>query len=200
MPSVQDTAYPHLKTNLSKKELDSIYTPTADELGLVKRSAKGRVANLGFLILLKVFQRLGYPIFISEVPAAIISHIAAISRLSASSQELLSYDQSKTRKRHVPVIREFLNLQPYKAVAQQTAQAAMEFAVLSKHDLVDLINIAIEELVRQRYELPGFRTLERLARSTRASANKTLFNQVSQSLSASEKVRLEALFEVDAET
>lgn len=176
MPSIQDTAYPRLKTNLSQKELDSIYTPTVDELSLAKRITRGRVANLGFLILLKVFQRLGYPVFISDVPAAIISHIVAVSQLPASNQELLNYDQSKTRKRHALVIREYLSLRPYKAAAQQTTQAAMEFAVLSKHDLVDLINIAIEELVRQRYELPGFTTLERLARRTRAGANQTLFN------------------------
>uniref|UniRef100_UPI001683BDBE Tn3 family transposase n=1 Tax=Oscillatoria sp. FACHB-1407 TaxID=2692847 RepID=UPI001683BDBE len=200
MPTVQDTAYPRLRTNLSRKELDSIYTPNGDELSLAKRITRGRVANLGFLILLKVFQRLGYPVFLSDVPAAIISHIVAVSRLSASSQELLNYDQSKTRKRHALVIREYLSLQPYKAAAQQTAQAAMEFAILSKHDLVDLINIAIEELVRQRYELPGFTTLERLARRTRAAANQTLFNQFTQNLNLSEKAQIDALFQVDEET
>jgi Domain of unknown function (DUF4158) len=91
VPTVQDTAYPQLKTNLSQQELDTIYTPTVDELDLAARVTKGRVASLSFLILLKVFQRLGYPVFITEVPAAIISHIAAISRLSASSQELAGY-------------------------------------------------------------------------------------------------------------
>ena len=57
MPSVQDTAYPRLKTNLSQKELDAIYTPSVEELDLAARATKGRVANLGFLVLLKVFQR-----------------------------------------------------------------------------------------------------------------------------------------------
>ncbi|HEY9641541.1 MAG TPA: Tn3 family transposase [Coleofasciculaceae cyanobacterium] len=200
VPTVQDTAYPRLKTNLSQKELDTIYTPTVDELDLAARVTKGRVARLSFLILLKVFQRLGYPVFIAEVPAAIISHIAAISRLSASSQELADHDRSKTHKRHVHVIREYLNLQPYKAAAQQTAQAAMEFAVLAKHDLVDLMNIAIEELVRQRYELPGFTTLERLARSVRSAANKSLFSQVFESLTAGEQAQIDGLFQVEAET
>lgn len=200
MPSIQDTAYPRLKTNLSQKELDAIYTPTIEELDLAARVTKGRVTNLGFLVLLKVFQRLGYTVWISEVPTAIISHIVKVSHLSVSSSELAGYDASITRKRHIQVIREYLNLQPYKATAQQTAQAAMEFAVLSKHDLVDLINIAIEELVRQRYELPGFTTLERLARSVRSTANKILFNQVFQNLSAAERVEIDALFEVEAET
>jgi TnpA family transposase len=200
VPSVQDTAYPRLKANLSEKELNSVYTPTEDELSFAKRMTRGRVANLSFLILLKVFQRLGYSVYISAVPAAIIRHIVSVSHLSASSQELLNHDHSKTHKRHVQVIREHLNLHPYDTNAQQTVQAAMEFAALSKHDLVDLINIAIEELVRQRYELPGFSTLERLAQSTRAAANKRLFDQFSQSLSVDEKAQIEALFEVDAET
>jgi hypothetical protein len=152
VPSVQDTAYPRLKTNLSPKELAAIYTPTEDELELAARVTKGHVAHLGFLVLLKVFQRLGYGVLMTEVPAAIIRHIVTVSRLSISTSDLAGYDTSATRKRHVRVIREYLNLQPYKAAAQQTAQAAMEFAVMSKHDVVDLVNIAIEELVRQRYE------------------------------------------------
>jgi hypothetical protein len=60
MPSIQDTAYPRLRSQVSQRELAEIYTPTADELTLARRGAKGAVAQLGFLVLLKTFQRLGY--------------------------------------------------------------------------------------------------------------------------------------------
>lgn len=61
MPSVQETAYPRLKSNITLKELTAIYTPTAEEIGFAQQStAIGSTTRLGFLILLKTFQRLGY--------------------------------------------------------------------------------------------------------------------------------------------
>ena len=44
--------------------------------------------------------------------------------------------------------------------------------------LADLINIGIETLVRDRYGLPAFDTLEREARAQRAATNRELFAQV----------------------
>ena len=59
MTLIEQTAYPRLKRTLTPRELDQIYTPTSSELFLAHRSAKGPVATLGFLVHLKVFQRLG---------------------------------------------------------------------------------------------------------------------------------------------
>jgi uncharacterized protein DUF4158 len=47
--------------------------------------------------------------------------------------------------------------------AQAVLAQVMHEAAYTKEDLVDLINIGIEELVRQRFELPGFTTLARTA-------------------------------------
>jgi hypothetical protein len=72
--SIEHTAYPRLKRTLTPKELDQIYTPTPAELFLAHRTAKGPVATLGFLIHLKVFQRLGYAVATSEIPASVVDH------------------------------------------------------------------------------------------------------------------------------
>jgi len=60
--SIQDTAYPRLKSNITDLELATIYTPTDDELALAEQMTKGSAAKLGFLIVLKTFQRLGYAV------------------------------------------------------------------------------------------------------------------------------------------
>jgi Domain of unknown function (DUF4158) len=59
MPRLQDTAYPRLKSVLSARDLAVAFTPTPDELQLARRSAKGPVAQLGFLVLLKLFHAWG---------------------------------------------------------------------------------------------------------------------------------------------
>ncbi|WP_346294450.1 DUF4158 domain-containing protein [Sphaerothrix gracilis] len=200
MPTVSDTAYPRLKANPTERELESIYTPTTDEIQLAQQSTKGSTARVGFLILLKTFQRLGYPVLISEVPAAIVQHIVVISQSAITRADLVGYDTSATRKRHLAIIRNVLNLRPYKLEAQAVMVAAMQFAVISKHDLVDLVNIAIEELVRQRYELPGFSTLLRTARSIRNAANSDIYQRVTESLTAEGKQQIDNLLQVDVET
>ena len=194
MSSVQDTAYPRFKSSVTPQELSAIYTPTPEEQILAERVTKGNVAKLGFLTLLKSFQRLGFAMAISEVPLAIIQHIAGIVGTSASAQELAGYDSSGTRRRHIVTIRDYLQLQAYGESAQQVMVTAMEAAVQTRHDLVDLINIALEELVRQRFELPGFSTLERMARSVRTRVTSTLYQKVATSLNREALVQLQALF------
>ena len=78
MTAIERTAYPRFKRSLTAKDLSEVYTPTSAERFLALRSTKGSVAELGFLVLLKTYQRLGRFIPLSEVPAPIIEHIAKL--------------------------------------------------------------------------------------------------------------------------
>jgi hypothetical protein len=187
MPSLQDTAYPRLKHNVTDKELATIYTPTLEELSLAEQATKGSSAKLGFLILLKTFQRLGYGIPLASIPTTITRHIAASAQVVASSTDLAGYDRSGSRIRHLAVIRDYLHLQPFSGTAQQVTVAAMEMAATTKHDLVDFINIAIEELVQHRFELPAFSRLLRLAHQARVRITTQLYQQMTRSLSETER-------------
>ncbi|MEW9033151.1 MAG: DUF4158 domain-containing protein, partial [Planifilum fimeticola] len=146
MPSIQETAYPRLKSNLTEQELNKAYTPTAEELSWAKQKARDLKSQLGLLILLKTFQRLNYFLPITEVPAVMTD--------------------------------------------------AMTTAVVEKDELVDLINIAIEELVRQRYELPVFNTLKTTAEKVQVASYRELYERVFEALSEKERADLDALFEV----
>jgi len=148
--SIEHTAYPRLKRTLTPKELDQIYTPTPAELFLAHRTAKGPVATLGFLVHLKFFQRLGYAVAKNEIPASIVDHIAARATLLLSPHDLVGYDDSGTRRRHLPLIREALEIPPCDPPAQKVFLRAMVEAARTKDNLADLINVALEELVRCR--------------------------------------------------
>jgi hypothetical protein len=45
----------------------------------------------------------------------------------------------------------------------------------AREDLADIINVAIEELVRQRFELPGFTTIQEEAQRGRAEVNRVFY-------------------------
>lgn len=78
MASVHETAYPRLKRNPSDQDLSAIYTPTKEEMALAQHLTRSAQTQLGFLVLLKTYQRLGYAIKTSDVPAAAVRHIATI--------------------------------------------------------------------------------------------------------------------------
>jgi Domain of unknown function (DUF4158) len=85
-----------LKSVLSARDLAVAFTPTPDELQLARRSAKGPVAQLGFLVLLKLFQRLGRPVLVADAPRSLVEHVARVAGIVAASLRLEGYDRSGT--------------------------------------------------------------------------------------------------------
>jgi hypothetical protein len=105
MTAIERTAYPRFKQILSAKDLAEVYTPTPQERLIAHRSTKGRVAEVGFLVLLKTYQRLGRFVPLNEVPSSIIEHIAKPFEPQLHVSDLDTYDTSGTRQRHILLIR-----------------------------------------------------------------------------------------------
>lgn len=66
----------------------------------------------------------------------------------------------------------------------------------TKDDLADIINVAIEELVRQRFELPAFGTIHRAAKSARGTVNRGFHRKIAQALAVEQKAKIDELFSV----
>lgn len=113
---------------------------------------------------------------------------------------MIAYDLSGTRRRHLQVIRTHLQIIADGEAMRQAMEQAMREACESKDDLIDLINIAIEQLIRQRYELPAFSTFERAAKRIRAENASALHTQVAELLTLQEQDAIDRLFVVDPET
>jgi hypothetical protein len=76
----------------------------------------------------------------------------------------------------------------------------MEEAARTKDDVADLINIAIEELMRQRWELPTFITLHRAARHVRALVARRYYHTIAQAVPPTTQDQLQQLLQVDPQT
>jgi hypothetical protein len=81
------------------------------------------------------------------------------------------------RRWRLPLIREALDLQPYGSPARKTFLCAMVETARTKDDLADLINVALEELVRCLFELPTFGTLDCAAHSAHAVVAHGIYRQ-----------------------
>lgn len=188
MSSIHETAYPRFKPELTQRELDDIYTPSEDELAFARSNGRTIPARLSLLILLKTVQRLGYFVKLFEVPPLIISHIAkSLNSRIISKHDLHDYEQAGPRQRLLDLIRNYLDI---KSIVDETAAIVLSVALQAaetKQELSDIVNVIIEELVRQRYELPGFSTLVRAARQARSKVNGNYYKSLCDQLSQEEK-------------
>jgi len=197
VPAVHETAYPRLKSSVTSKDLSDAYTPTEEEMKLACRIAKGHTARLRFLVLLQTFQHLGYFVQLKDVPISIIDHIRSFLVIRSTPLNAVSYDNSGTRRRHIQVIRQHSGVNPFNAEAMSIMSGAFHAAAHSKEDLADLINVGIEELIRCRFELPGYSTLVDEARRVRADVNREFYRTVNDGIGESGRNMIDHLFVID---
>lgn len=193
MASIERTAYPRFKRYYTSAELAKVYTPTSTEIAFGLAASQGQVNYLSLMVFLKVFQRLGYFPKLTDIPVQIIKHIRSFLKLP--EQLSLSSINPRTLSRQKIAIRSELKITPYHQPAHQLARQMVSQAALVMDNPADLINVVIEELVKERYELPPFSTLDRLVRHLRHQVNQHLFSQVTSQLSTEVQERFHNLLE-----
>ena len=131
----------------------------------VARTAASQVA---LLVQLKVFQTIGRFRRAADVPPAIIEHVAR--RLGMESGSTLIFPD-RTLYRHRPAIRKRLGVVSWGAKARELVQATMRKTAQARTDPADIINSAIDALIRHGFELPALDTLRRLAGTAHSKVN-----------------------------
>jgi hypothetical protein len=146
LASIGRTAYPRFSGNPSAKELARLYAPTPRELDLTRRTTRGGAAQqLAFLVMLKSFRRLGYFPKPEAVPEAVVSHLR--SRLGLP-EDAPATPPERSRQRYRDAIRRHLGVKAYGEGARRMAAETVAEAALAMDDPADLVNVAIEELVK----------------------------------------------------
>lgn len=157
-------------------------------------TTRSTTTRLGFALLLKTYQRLGYFVTSERVPNAIVEHVAISIGETDDQENLQQYDVSQARRKHLSVVRQFLEVKPFSDDGKVLMRQAFAEAALTKEDVIDIINIGIETLVRHRYELPAFDTLVREARAERVAANLALHMYMHDALGDTGRLFLDKLF------
>lgn len=196
MTDIRRTAYPRYNLQLSKREIAEIYQPTAAELTFVHTNAKGAQQQLTLLLCLKCHQHLGYIPSLAGVPDPIREYLCLQLGLSVHS---LPTGIKKTLVRYREVTRAYLTVKSYAQGGETIVIAATKEAAYTMSDPADLINVALEQLIRQRYELPAFSTLDRLVNHVRHQVHEGLYKQVAAQLTDEQRQRLEQMLVVQPE-
>lgn len=96
---------------------------------------------------------------------------------------MAEHDSERTLGHQRASIRERLGVVHDPERVRALVEQAIRGAVETKDNPADLINVALEELVRARCELPGYSTLDRAAARTRAEVNGALHARIAARMS-----------------
>lgn len=153
MASIERTAYPRFKRSPSAHDLNELHTPTKKEIAFARKFARSETHLLALVVLLKSFQRLGYFPKLEDVPPASVSHLRSYLHLKPEVGP--GYEEARTLYRHHRAIRDFLSVKAYGKEARHLAILAVYMAAQTMDNPADLINVALETLVKERCELAG---------------------------------------------
>ncbi len=197
MASIHETAYPRIKPFFTTKELIEIFKPNDQEILLLNSNTKKTsvISRLGFMLLLKHYQYLGHPIKNKDIDPSIVKYVAEQLNIS-STLELKTYSKS-TRKRHIQIIRAYLNINLDNIARRQIMKAAALSAATTKENLADIINCMIEAIIQNKYELPAYNNLVRLSRAARTVTNRKHYSTITNNLSDLQKKLIDSILGVD---
>jgi Domain of unknown function (DUF4158) len=192
MASIERTAYPRFRRLVRTRELAAL-TPTADEVAWARAHARSGEHLLALVLSLACFQRLGYFSRPGDVPVEVVEHIRRHLELPLETSPSCAVETAKSHRR---LVRERLGVVHDPERARAVASAAVRSAAQVKNDPPDLINVALEMLVKESLELPAFSTLDEIASRIRREVNTGMFERIDGRIGLPDRVGLEALLQI----
>nr|WP_235264081.1 Tn3 family transposase [Nocardia seriolae] len=180
---------------MSAREIAESFTPSEDENAWARSKTTSDGHLLALVVLLKCYQRLGYFPKLGDVPDAVVTYVR--STLGVAESVVAGHESERTLWRHREFVRTRLGVVYEPARVRAVAEKAVRAAALTKDNPADLINVALEELVRQSCELPGYTTLDAMTTSIRTQVNSGFFSSVAGRVPITDRARLARLLLVD---
>ena len=126
--------------------------------------------------MLKVFQRMGYFPVTKLIPEAVVKYIREQITFIKISTEF-EYEHDSSFNRHRRRIYEYLKIERYdKEIRSHAIKVAYDASRIMNFP-ADIINVVIEDLRKNKFELPAFNQLSRLVKHARFMVNNKIFEK-----------------------
>jgi hypothetical protein len=195
MTSIDRTAYPQFKRAISARELRESFTPAAADMVWARERTRSEHHLLALVVWLKAYARLGYFPDLFEVPLPVVEHVRQVLELKPNVEAV--HDSTRTAERHRDWVRVRLRVTYDPPAARALGDRVIREAVRAKDNPADLVNVALEELVRARLELPGYSTLDEMVARIREEINTRIFARIATRMSGPDATGLDELLRVD---
>ena len=186
-PGSSRLIYPELPEPLTPADLHRLFSPSFDERGWAPTIARTPYSQVALLVQLKMFQSIGRFRRAEDIPRVVFEHVAR--RLGVElDQHLVNPD--RTLYRHRPVVLKYLGVTPWGGAARELARSTMIELARARTDPAELINAAVDALVRNRFELPALIALRRLAGTAHSAVNAAQWREVCGALDEKQRSAL----------
>ncbi len=196
MASINRTAFPRFDRLFTLEELLAYYALTDNDQSFIRTSAKGKHQVLTIAVLLKTRQHLGYFPSFSNDPNQVVQFVAKQLSVNDKSEFDKTTVQRPSLSRYRSAIRACLGSNPFSIGGQTCVTNAIQTAALTMSDPADLINVAVECLIKANIELPAFSTLDRLVGHIRQTVHGKLYSKITDTLTQEQQDTLESLLTV----
>lgn len=168
MASINRTIYPQETEPKDIREWRARYDLVEGEVKLAQEHARGGKRKLAFLVLLKTFQNVGYFVELDTIPNRITSYVRDQLREHRPDEKQIASDGklavSKPRLyEYRTVIRQYRGVKAFDDSSRAGLTTELTQAAQTMNSTTDLINVGVEWLIKERWELPAYCTLEILA-------------------------------------
>ncbi len=150
MASIDRTAYPRFRGQLTDAELEVDFTLSEDEEAFVRGHARGEIGRLSIAVSLKTRQRLGYFLALEDVPDQIRLHIAKALGFDDQTALVDGAARPATVHRYREAIRKHLGSRPFSHGGREVVIRTVHRAAQVMSDPADLISASVEALVAPR--------------------------------------------------
>ena len=189
--------YPALPDPLTTGDLQELFNPSFDERKWARGVARTPETQVALLVHLKIFQTIGRFMSVGDVPLAGVEYVAR--KMAIDSDATLTCP-IRTHFRHRQAILSRLKVTAWGAAGRALAQATMSKTARARTDPADIMNSAIDALIRHDFELPPLTILRRLAGTWHSKTNTAQWAEVCGRLSSTQHGMLETLLVVDPKT
>jgi Domain of unknown function (DUF4158) len=125
---------------------------------------------------------------------AVVEHVRRALGLADATVPSRGSETAKAQRR---LVRERLGVAHDPERARAVASDAIRSAALVKNHPPDLINVALEMLVKASLELPAFSTLDEIAGRIRREVNTAMFERVGGRIALGDRIALDDLLKAD---
>ncbi len=168
-------------------------SPSGDDVAWAREHTRSGEHLLSLVLSLVCFGQLGYFPRPGEVPVAVVEHVR---RELGLPQSTTAWCEARNVKAQRQLVRGRLGVAHDPQRARAVAEAGIRSAAEVMNHPPDLINVALELVVKASLELPGFSTVVELASRVRREVNTGMFEQVASRIALPDRVRLDALLDV----
>jgi hypothetical protein len=180
--------YPTVPKRPTEAQLRRLFTPSRDDKTWAHGVARTASSQVALLTLLMVFRVAGRFEPLRSLPKSVPRHIAKCLAVDGEWEAQAVDSSESTQYRHRQTARERLEIKPWGSDARQLTRTTLLAMARVRTDPADLINAAVDALVRHRFELPSLAALQRKAYAIHKRVSGAQWRRVSAQLTSDERV------------